>query len=541
MRNSHVIWLELGIFIALFAAVAVIGFAAVRWRRAPSLASLDEWGLGGRRFGTFISWFLIGGDLYTAYTFIAIPALVYGVGQLGFFAVPYTIIIYPLVFLIMPRLWSVAHRHGAATPSDFIRVRYGSSLLALAIALTGIIATMPYIALQLVGIQAVLQSMGLAGTGWQKDLPLIIAFAILAAYTYTSGLRAPALIAFVKDALIYVVIIVAVIYIPSRLGGYGHIFNVAQAHFAIPKVKKAGGAFITPPGGGMAYWSLALGSAFALFMYPHSITAVLATKDRNVIRRNAALLPAYSFLLGLIALLGYMAIAAHVKVTNTNLAVPELFQKMFPHWFVGIAFSAIAIGALVPAAIMSIAASNLFTRNIWVEYFDRNATPEREAAVAKVVSLLVKVGAVVFVLLLSGQFSVNLQLLGGVWILQTFPAIVFGLYTRYFHRWALFLGWLAGMVTGTLMAYATPNPAKHQHHFGGSVYSWHYLGLHFKAYHALIAFAINLIVLVVASVVLNALRVPKGADLTTPDDFEEATSPPLPSPVGVGVGANRVA
>ena len=531
-HDPHVIGLELGIFIALFLVVAGLGFAAVRWRRA-SLSSIDEWGLGGRRFGTFISWFLIGGDLYTAYTFIAIPALLYGTGALGFFAVPYTIVVYPLVFLIMPRLWSVAHRHGIATPADFIRVRFGSPTLALAIALTGIVATMPYIALQLVGIQSVLQSMGLAGTGWQKDLPLIIAFAILAAYTYTSGLRAPALIAFVKDALIYVVVLVAVIYIPTRLGGYGHIFRVAQAHFATPKAKKAHASFLLPPGGGMAYWTLALGSAFALFMYPHSITAVLSTRNRGVIRRNSVLLFPYSFLLGLIALLGYMAIAAHVKVTNTNLAVPELFQAMFPHWFVGVAFAAIAIGALVPAAIMSIAAANLFTRNVWVQYLDRDATPEREAAVAKIVSLLVKIGAVIFVLLLSGQFSVNLQLLGGVWILQTFPAILSGLYTRFFHRWALLAGWLAGMVTGTLMAYAVPNPAKHQHHFGGSVYTWHYFGLHFKAYHGLIALAINLIVVVVGSLILNVFRVSKGEDLTRPGDFDEETGPELP-PVEIG-------
>jgi SSS family solute:Na+ symporter len=532
-HDPHVIGLELGIFIALFLLVAGLGFAAVRWRRVERLATLDEWGLGGRSFGSFISWFLIGGDLYTAYTFIAIPALLYGTGALGFFAVPYTIVVYPLVFLIMPRLWSVAHRHGAATPADFIRVRFGSPTLALAIALTGIVATMPYIALQLVGIQAVLQSMGLAGTGWQKDLPLIVAFAILAAYTYTSGLRAPALIAFVKDALIYVVIIVAVIYIPSRLGGYGHIFHVAEAHFATPKAKKAHASFLLPAGGGLAYWTLALGSAFALFMYPHSITAVLSTRDRKVIRRNSVLLFPYSFLLGLIALLGFMAIAAHVKVTNTNLAVPELFQRMFPHWFVGIAFSAIAIGALVPAAIMSIAAANLFTRNIWVQFLDRKATPEREAAVAKVVSLLVKIGAVVFVVTLSGQFSVNLQLLGGVWILQTFPTIVSGLYTRFFHRWALLAGWLAGMVTGTLMAYSVPNPAKHQHHFGGSVYAWHYFGLHFKAYHGALALAINLIVVIVGSLILNAVRAPKGEDLTRPGDFEELAGEPLP-PLEVG-------
>ncbi len=528
MTPHHLIGLEFGIFLALFLLVAGIGFAAVRWRRVQSLASLDEWGLGGRSFGTFVTWFLLGGDLYTAYTFIAIPALLYGAGELGFFAVPYTIIVYPLVFVIMPRLWSVAHRHGVATPADFIRVRFDSPTLALAIALTGIVATMPYIALQLVGIQAVLQSMGLSGSGWQKDLPLIVAFAILAAYTYTSGLRAPALIAFVKDALIYVVVLVAVIYIPSKLGGYAHIFKVAQAHFATPKAKKAHASYLIPPGGGLAYWTLALGSAFALFMYPHSITAVLSTRERGVIRRNAVLLFPYSFLLGLIALLGYMAIAAHVKVTNSNLAVPELFQAMFPHWFVGIAFAAIAIGALVPAAIMSIAAANLFTRNVWVQFIERDATPKREAAVARVVSLLVKVGAVIFVLLLSGQFSVNLQLLGGVWILQTFPAIVGGLYTRWLHRWALLAGWAAGMATGTLMAYAVPNPAKHQHHFGGSVYTWHYFGLHFKAYHGLIAFAINVIVVVIVTLVLKALRVPGGQDRTDPEDYEEPVGAPLP-------------
>src|SRR5437588_1063728 len=244
----------LGVFAGLFLVVSVMGFAAVRWRRAESLAHLDEWGLGGRSFGGFVTWFLLGGDLYTAYTFVAVPALLYGAGSLGFFAVPYTIIVYPLVFLFAPRLWSVAHRHGYVTPADFVGGRFGSMTLATAVAITGIVATMPYIALQLVGIEAVLQVMGIHGSGWAKDLPLIIAFAILAAYTYTSGLRAPALIAFVKDALIYIVIIVAVIYIPNKLGGYGHIFEVAKAHFATPKAKKAGASFILPDTAKMAYW-----------------------------------------------------------------------------------------------------------------------------------------------------------------------------------------------------------------------------------------------------------------------------------------------
>ncbi len=181
----------LTIVVVLFVLVTVLGFAAARWRRTEDLASLDEWGLGGRGFGTFVTWFLLGGDLYTAYTFIAVPALMFASGAIGFFAVPYTIIVYPLVFVFLPRLWSVSHRHGYVTPADFVRGRYDSRGLALAVAVTGILATMPYIALQLVGIQAVLEVMGVGSSSNRllQDLPLLIAFAVLAAYTYTSGLR----------------------------------------------------------------------------------------------------------------------------------------------------------------------------------------------------------------------------------------------------------------------------------------------------------------------------------------------------------------
>src|SRR6478736_4354539 len=222
------------VFVFFFLVVTVLGFAAARWRKAD-LDSLDEWGLGGRGFGTFIAWFLIGGDLYTAYTFVAVPALWYAGSAVGFFAVPYTIVVYPLIFLFLPRLWSVSHKHGYVTPADFVQGRFDSRTLALAVALTGILATMPYIALQLVGMEVVLQVMGIgtSSDSWfVNHLPLFIAFAVLAAYTYSSGLRAPALIAFVKDSLIYLVIIVAVIYIPSQVGGWGHIFSTVSDSFA---------------------------------------------------------------------------------------------------------------------------------------------------------------------------------------------------------------------------------------------------------------------------------------------------------------------
>src|SRR6187549_3830073 len=210
-------------FSVLFLTVSIMGFVAARWRRPSTMEHLDEWGLGGRNFGSWITWFLIGGDIYTAYTFVAVPALIFGAGAAGFFALPYTIVLYPMVFLVLIRLWSVSHVHGYVTPADFVRGRFGSPTLALLVALTGIVATMPYIALQLVGISAVLKVMGVNG-----HLPLVVAFAILAVYTYNSGLRAPALIAFVKDTLIYIVIVVAVIVIPYKLGGWDVIFGSAE-------------------------------------------------------------------------------------------------------------------------------------------------------------------------------------------------------------------------------------------------------------------------------------------------------------------------
>ncbi|GAA0621174.1 sodium:solute symporter [Sporichthya brevicatena] len=526
---------QLTIFILIFALVTLLGFAASRWR-AANLDNLDEWGLGGRSFGAWITWFLIGGDLYTAYTFVAVPALVYGAGALGFFAVPYTIVVYPIVFFVALRLWSVSRARGYVTAADFVEARHGSPALALIIALTGIVATMPYIALQLIGIEAVLKTMGL---GTQEFLgtdewPVIIAFAILAAYTYQAGLRAPALIAFVKDTLIYVVVIAAVIVIPYKLGGFDEIFAAADAKFEASPNPNDG--ITLADAQVLGYSTLAFGSALALFLYPHCVTGLLAARSRDTIKRNMAALPAYSLVLGLLALLGYMAIAAGVKPIVTdgkadpNTIVPQLFDSQFPAWFAGIAFAAIGIGALVPAAIMSIAAANLFSRNVWKAYLRPQADEREQARVSKITSLVVKAGAVATILVLDPQFSIDLQLIGGVIILQTLPAIVLGLYSGWFHRSALIAGWVAGMVVGLSMLYTTENAATGKAHFGGSLYRWSDLGLDTDktVYPGLVAVLVNLAVCVVGTVVMRAGKVPAGVDRTAPEDYRADHVPARP-------------
>ena len=327
-------WVALSVFIFFFALVTFIGFAAAHWRRGD-LDLLHEWGLAGGRFGTLVTWFLLGGDLYTAYTFIAIPALAFGAGALGLLRGALYDPDLSLRLRGVPASLVGRQKHGYVTTADFVRGRFGNRWLALAIAVTGLIATMPYIALQLVGIQVVIAAMGFATTGFVSELPLIIAFFVLAAFTYSSGLRAPAAIAIIKDLMIYITVIAAIIIIPIELGGYASIFA------AVPPAK----LILAPPpanslGSYSAYATLALGSAFALFLYPHAVTGVLSSSSRHVIRRNSALLPAYSFLLGLIALLGFMAIAARVneipafvpyfKQYGANFAVPALFLAHVP-------------------------------------------------------------------------------------------------------------------------------------------------------------------------------------------------------------------
>jgi SSS family solute:Na+ symporter len=492
------------VLVAVVAVVTAMGFLGARWGRA-NLDDLEEWALGGRRFGTVVSWFLLGGDVYTAYTFIAVPALMYGAGALGFFAVPISPLVYPIVMVVMVRFYAVARRRGYVTVADFVRDRFGDRTLEIAIAVTGVVALMPYIALQLVGMKSVFLQLGgafeIAG-----GLPaLSIAFVLLAGYTYTSGLRGPALIAFVKDTLIYITVIAAMIVIPAKLGGWQHIFAATARTFATRSAPAS--VLLTRPQY-FTFATRALGSSLALFLYPNLITGVLSASGKEVIRRNAALLPAYGLLLGFLALLGYCAVAAGIVTSDTSRVVPQLFARFFPDWFAGVADAAVVVGALVPASIMAISAANLFASNVCCQ-FSPQRTPV-ETRIAKAFTIGMCGFGLLAIFFMPVAYAIDFQLLGGCLILQTLPSFVLGLWTRWFYPRALLTGWTCGVLASCAMAYAS--------HFSPD-YSLVILGVKLTGFIALYGLILNLSIAAVASVLLHALGTNRGVDSTVAADY----------------------
>ncbi len=442
------------VFMALFAVFTFLGFGAAYWRKGD-LSDLGQWALAGRKLGPYLAWFLVGGDLYTAYTFIAVPSAAFGKGSIYAFATPYVMVTFAVAMVTMVTLWKMSREKNYITGVDFVKDRFKSRTLAIAIALTGIVAELPYIALQIVGMRAVLIVMlspyfpnSIAGT---SEIALIISFIVLAVFTFVSGLRGAALTAVMKDLIILITVLVVVIYIPYTYGGFAHAFQLA--HTAKSTVNYA----TLSPKLANAYISLFILSALTLYFYPHAINGVLSSKSSRTVRLSTALLPLYGMGLFLLTLFGVLVFAVPKALAivapaggtaNGTLVVPALISTTMPDWFTGVAFLGIFIGGLVPAAVMAISQANLLTRNV-IKEFVPNLRPKTETTIVKWSSVFFKFLALAFVFVVSQTYAIELQLLGGVFIAQTLPAMMLGLYDKKFlNRWALFAGWLVGMSSG---------------------------------------------------------------------------------------------
>ena len=491
--------LSIFVFLALFAIFVFLGFYGARWRKGD-LTKLKEWGLAGGRLGTFLGWFLLGADIYTAYTFIAVPSSLFAKGAIYFFAAPYVIITYAFAMWAMPKFWKIANEHGYVTMADFVKGVFNSRLLAVSIALVGIVAELPYIALQIVGMQAVLIALlhGFGAVQTVIEFSLIVSFIILAAFTWKSGLRGATLGGILKDALI-LVSVVAIIVAAVTIGDFHSAFVNASAtsiHY-----------FQLPSSLYNAYWSLFVFSALALYLYPHVINGSLAQKSADSVRKTASLLPLYSIGLAFLAMFGFLiwgvpAALSYVRSFPTSVqgtqVVPGLILTMLPSWLSGAALLGIFIGGLVPAAIMAIAAANLFARNIAKEIKPK-MTDKQETRVAQVFAVIFKFLALGFVFLIPATYAIQLQLFGGILILQVLPSFVFGMITKKLNRRALFFGLLAGVISGIYMMGAANSYATWTTTLIGTGLGPVFIGM--------IALAINIIIVLVGTYLANAMKI----------------------------------
>ncbi len=469
-------------FVALFILFIILGFYGKYWRRGD-LNHVHEWSLAGRRLGTTLVFFLIGADLYTAYSFVAIPSGVFAKGSLYFFAIPYVMLTFGVALVTVPKLWTLAKDKGYITASDFVKDRFSSRTLAIMIAITGIVAELPYIALQIVGMQAVLTVMfaGTVNSQVVTEISLLIAFVILAAFTYTSGLRGATLTAVFKDILIWITVIAVIVVVPISIGGFGTAFNNVKPNY------------VTLPASLMpAYGTLILGSALALYLYPHAINGVLSSESAQKLRKSTALLPLYGVGLAVLALMGILVyevpqamdfLSGFPQSTRGILVVPSLILYTMPGWFSGVALLGIFIGGLVPAAIMAMAQANLLTRNI-IKEFKPNLSDASEIRITKISSTIFKFIALGFVFAVPATYAISLQLLGGILITQILPAVFFGLYVKALRKTPLIIGLFVGIASGIYMTESANN-------FGpltSSVFSTPFGSL----YIAVIALALNL-------------------------------------------------
>jgi SSS family solute:Na+ symporter len=436
------------VFLIVFLFFIILGFLGARWRKG-NLSKLFEWSQTGGVLGPYLVWFLIGADLFTAYTFLALPSLEFAAGSLAFYAVPYASMGFLMGMITMPRLWRIARKRGYVTAADFVQDRYNSKALAIIIALTGIVATLPYIALQVLGMEVILTTMllGVSSITLLTQISLIVAFLILLAFIFISGMRGITLTAVLKDFIVLssVVIILAVVLI--HYGG----FNSAFTTLATQKGKAVASYLKLPSTLIPAFLSMFIGSSFALYLYPHAINGALSAKSGKAMRKSMSLLPFYGIGLALLTLFGILIYAVPkalsvVKSTgNGLLTMPAIALATLPQSVAGFVFVGIFIGGLVPAAIMAIASANLFTKNIVMPF--KKLSPKGQTRLAKWLTALVIFTALGFVFIVPPTYAIQLQLLGGIIITQTLPAVFLGLYTKRLDWKALLTGWFFGIVS----------------------------------------------------------------------------------------------
>ena len=437
--------------IIIFATIILSSFLGIYAGRKVKM-NLENWTVGGRRFGIIIIWLLMAGEIYTTFTFLGASGWAYSKGAPTFYILIYGALAYTVSFFVLPALWKVGKRYGLHTQPDFFIKRYDSRHLGVLVALIGVVCIIPYLQLQLKGLGLIVQ---VASNGAvHPHVAIVISFVLTCAFVYTSGIKGTAWVAIVKDVMMILAVFIVGIGVPYiYFGGFGKMFQ---------KLIEQKPDFLVFPGAAPemnVFWimSTLLVMGMGFYMWPHVFGSAFSAKSAKIIKRNAIIMPFYQIPIMLIFMVGFTALLIIPGLEDGDMAFLALVNKTYPSWFMGFVGAAGAVTAMVPSAILVLFASTLLAKNVYQAGFRPRMSEEKVMTLSRFMVLVIMTFALVFAIYFPNEL-VPLLIFGYNGVSQFFPGVVLGLFWKRVTRMGVLCGLIAGITVVIILILSKNDP-----------------------------------------------------------------------------------
>jgi len=397
-------------------------------------------------------WVLMAGEIYTTYTLLGLSGWTYSKGGPVLYIFGVQPLAYVFSFFILPQVCEVGKKYRFQTQADVFQTRYGNKYLSAFVALVGVISLLPYAQVQLTGLGIIVE---VASFGEINRTPaMVVAFGLVAAFVFTSGVRGVAWVSVIKDLLllftaVFVGVAVPHIYFGGIRPMFAAVVHAKPHHLVMPGAT-------TNLGHGW-YISTVLLSSLAFYMWPQNFAASFTARSGKTLRRNAVFMPLYSLTQPLIFFVGLSALLVLPGLRDGDLAFLAMVREAFPAWFLGLVGGAGALTAMVPAAIQLLSGATLFAKNLFCPILAPHMTDPQIARLAKSMVLVLTIGALILSVYTSASL-VSLLLLGYAGVAQLLPGVVLGLYWRRVTTMGVFLGMSTGIAIAVFLMLTGRDP-----------------------------------------------------------------------------------
>jgi len=429
-------------------AAAALGLLAGRRVKMD----LENWTVGGRRFGVVLIWLLMAGEAYTTFTFLGASGWAYAKGAPVYYILIYGTLAYTVSFFILPPIWRLGKRLRLQTQPDFFAAVYGSRGLGILVAAVGVASILPYLQLQLAGLGFIVENASEGAIAARTAI--VLAFLLTCAFVYTSGIRGSAWVSVLKDGMMIAAVGIAGFGIPAaRFGGIGKMFRAildrAPGHLVLP------GAI---PSMDVAWvMTTVLVTGLGFYMWPHIFASAFTARSERIIRRNAVVMPLYQLPIVLVIFVGFAAFLALPGLGNPDTSFLVLVRETYPSWFLGFIGAAGAVTAMVPASILLLFASTLLVKNVYQAGFRPGADEARIMRLSRRMVVVIAAAALALALYVPNAL-VNLLLIGYDGVSQLFPGVVLGLFWPRVTKRGVAVGLAAGLAAAAVLVFGKLDP-----------------------------------------------------------------------------------